>query len=370
MAQKEFTIYRTHHGPVVRELDGKWVSVRLMQEPLKALHAVVLAHQGDAATSRSATRWSSTPTRRTTRSTPTPTAPSRYFHSNFIPEARPEVRLDQAGGRQRSGDGMERRAVDRRDARPAQPGERLALQRQQLAVVGGRPDSPKKRTIPAYVDRGIEREPARRPRDRSAPEQEGLHARLAARGRVSTAICRRSTSDSALVKAWDAAPAGDAAEDEAVRADRAAARMGLPLVGRRRCRRRSAVYWGEEIGRRVGDDSAQGRRLVRRYIVDQARRRISCCRRWPPRPTSSRPTSAAGRRRGATSIASSASPATSCSRSTTRAEHSGRLHLVALGLAGVVRRAHLPGHEEDVRHQRQQLRRGGRVRRPACARGR
>src|SRR5690242_20420860 len=37
MAKKTFTIYRTHHGPIVREADGKWVSVRLMQEPLKAL---------------------------------------------------------------------------------------------------------------------------------------------------------------------------------------------------------------------------------------------------------------------------------------------------------------------------------------------
>ena len=37
MAQKDFTVYRTHHGPIVREADGKWVSVRLMQEPMKAL---------------------------------------------------------------------------------------------------------------------------------------------------------------------------------------------------------------------------------------------------------------------------------------------------------------------------------------------
>jgi acyl-homoserine lactone acylase PvdQ len=37
MAQKKFTVYRTHHGPIVRELNGKWVSVRLMQEPIKAL---------------------------------------------------------------------------------------------------------------------------------------------------------------------------------------------------------------------------------------------------------------------------------------------------------------------------------------------
>ncbi|HSL72752.1 MAG TPA: penicillin acylase family protein, partial [Longimicrobiales bacterium] len=30
MARKEFTVYRTHHGPIVRKADDKWVSVRLM----------------------------------------------------------------------------------------------------------------------------------------------------------------------------------------------------------------------------------------------------------------------------------------------------------------------------------------------------
>ena len=37
MATREFTTYRTHHGPVVRAENGKWVAVRLMEEPLKAL---------------------------------------------------------------------------------------------------------------------------------------------------------------------------------------------------------------------------------------------------------------------------------------------------------------------------------------------
>ena len=37
MAEKHFTVYRTVHGPVIREADGKWVSIRLMQEPIKAL---------------------------------------------------------------------------------------------------------------------------------------------------------------------------------------------------------------------------------------------------------------------------------------------------------------------------------------------
>jgi acyl-homoserine lactone acylase PvdQ len=37
MAQKKFTIYRTHHGPVIREANGKWVTIKLMEEHIKAL---------------------------------------------------------------------------------------------------------------------------------------------------------------------------------------------------------------------------------------------------------------------------------------------------------------------------------------------
>ena len=47
----------------------------------------------------------------------------RLFPFQLHPEARSEVRLDQAGRRQRSGDRMERRALDRRDAGAAQPGQ-------------------------------------------------------------------------------------------------------------------------------------------------------------------------------------------------------------------------------------------------------
>ncbi len=34
---REFTVYRTQHGPIVREVNGQWVAVRMMQEPTKAL---------------------------------------------------------------------------------------------------------------------------------------------------------------------------------------------------------------------------------------------------------------------------------------------------------------------------------------------
>ncbi len=37
MASRKFTVFKTHHGPVVREADGKWVSVALMNRPVQAL---------------------------------------------------------------------------------------------------------------------------------------------------------------------------------------------------------------------------------------------------------------------------------------------------------------------------------------------
>ena len=36
-AWKSFTVYRTHHGPIVQESNGKWVSIALMQKPVEAL---------------------------------------------------------------------------------------------------------------------------------------------------------------------------------------------------------------------------------------------------------------------------------------------------------------------------------------------
>ena len=36
-AEKTITAYFSHHGPIIRAANGKWVAVRLMQEPVKAL---------------------------------------------------------------------------------------------------------------------------------------------------------------------------------------------------------------------------------------------------------------------------------------------------------------------------------------------
>ena len=37
MAVRSFTVYATHHGPIVREQDGKWIAIALMNKPMPAL---------------------------------------------------------------------------------------------------------------------------------------------------------------------------------------------------------------------------------------------------------------------------------------------------------------------------------------------
>jgi acyl-homoserine-lactone acylase len=37
MQSKSFTVFKTHHGPIVRAADGRWISVALMQKPVEAL---------------------------------------------------------------------------------------------------------------------------------------------------------------------------------------------------------------------------------------------------------------------------------------------------------------------------------------------
>jgi acyl-homoserine-lactone acylase len=89
MSQKTITVYRTHHGPIVRSDAGKWISVRMMQEPLKALTQ-----------SYSRTRSTNYKTFRATMELHTNSSNNTifadaegniaYFHANFIPKRNPK----------------------------------------------------------------------------------------------------------------------------------------------------------------------------------------------------------------------------------------------------------------------------------------
>ncbi len=83
--KREFTVYRTHHGPIVREADGKWVSVRLMQEPIKSL-----TQSYTRTRARNYKEYRDVMELHTNSSNNTVYADAdgtiAYFHSNFIPK--------------------------------------------------------------------------------------------------------------------------------------------------------------------------------------------------------------------------------------------------------------------------------------------
>ena len=89
LAQKEFTTYRTHRGPIVRQADGKWVSMRLMEEPLKALN-----QSYSRTKARTLAEYKQVMDIHTNSSNNTLYANAdgdiAYFHSNFIPKRDPK----------------------------------------------------------------------------------------------------------------------------------------------------------------------------------------------------------------------------------------------------------------------------------------
>ena len=91
MAEKKFVVYKTQHGPVVREQDGKWVSVHLMQEPIKALQQSYLRTKA-----KNYKAYRDTMELKANSSNNTIYADAdgtiAYFHGNFIP--RRDTRFD------------------------------------------------------------------------------------------------------------------------------------------------------------------------------------------------------------------------------------------------------------------------------------
>jgi acyl-homoserine lactone acylase PvdQ len=84
MAQKHFTAYYTQHGPVIRVEDGKWVTIRLMQEPVKALMQSYLRTKA-----KNYAEYRQTMELKANSSNNTIYADAdghiAYFHGNFIP---------------------------------------------------------------------------------------------------------------------------------------------------------------------------------------------------------------------------------------------------------------------------------------------
>jgi acyl-homoserine-lactone acylase len=85
MGSRSFTVYHSHHGPIIRAENGKWIAIKLLQEPVAALSQSYLRTKTvDYASFRR------TQDMRTDTSNNTVYADAdgtiAYFHGNFIPK--------------------------------------------------------------------------------------------------------------------------------------------------------------------------------------------------------------------------------------------------------------------------------------------
>jgi acyl-homoserine-lactone acylase len=267
MAKKAFTVYRTHHGPVVREADGKWVSVRLMQEPVKAL-----TQSYSRTKAKDYKSFRQTLELHTNSSNNTIFADAdgaiAYFHSNFIPKR--DTRFDWTKPVDGSDPATEWHGVLSIDETPGllNPATGWLYNTNNWPWSAAGPSSPKRSDFPVYVERGGEN-----PR--------GLHAIrvLEAKKDFTLESLITAAYDSyltefaieipLLLKDYDKTPAANPLK--AKLADQIAVLRGwddrwsaasVPTA--------LAVYWGEDLWQRVTADARKADVSVYEYMQTRA----------------------------------------------------------------------------------------------------
>ncbi|HEV8511805.1 MAG TPA: penicillin acylase family protein, partial [Cyclobacteriaceae bacterium] len=94
ISRKDFTTYRTHHGPIVAQRNKTWISVKLMVEPLKALTQSYLRTK-----SKSLSDFKKTMELKTNSSNNTVYADDQgnisYWHGNFMPRRDAQFNWDE-----------------------------------------------------------------------------------------------------------------------------------------------------------------------------------------------------------------------------------------------------------------------------------
>ena len=251
MSARRFTVYRTIHGPIVMSVDGKWISVRLMQEPVKAL---TQSYTRTKATSYKT--FLETMELHTNSSNNTIFADAdgdiAYFHGNFIP--RRDDKLDWTKPVDGSDPATDWKGLLSVDETPhlLNPANGWLYNSNNWPWSAAGPNSPKREDFPRYVETGTD-ETAR-----------GLHAtRVLEHARNFTLDSLMTEAyDSylpafqimipSLIKAWDDAPAGDETKTKV------AEQIALLRAWDYRWSETSvptalAIFWAEQLGRGSGE---------------------------------------------------------------------------------------------------------------------
>ena len=250
MAKREFAVFRTHHGPIVRAQDGKWVATALMEEPLSALR-----QSWGRTKARGLADYLENLELHTNSSNNTVYADSAgniaYWHSNFVPRRRSDLDwTNPVDGSVSANDWGEPHSVAE-SPNVVNPAVGWLQNTNNWPYSAAGPDSPRKSDYPAYFESGGE-------------NARGIHAIRVLENRrdftLETLAAAAFDSEMpgfeplvpALLRAWDRVPASDP------RKARLAAQVALLRDWDYRWGLESvatslATYWAEDLTERVAD---------------------------------------------------------------------------------------------------------------------
>ena len=267
MAEKAFTVYRSHHGPIVGSVRDKWLSTRLMHEPVKAL----MQSYGRTKAKNHKT-FKQTMELHTNSSNNTIYADAdgniAYFHANFIPRRNPK--FDWTKPVDGSDPETEWNGLLSVDQAPLllNPSSGWLYNSNNWPWSAAGPSSPKKADYPVYVDSGSE-------------NARGLHAIRVLENKKDFTVDSliAAAYDSyltwfekpipALIKAWDGAPATNPLKSKL--SDQIAQLRAWDLRWSVTSVPTSlAVFWGDEIQRKVGGEPRRASMSAPEYIASKA----------------------------------------------------------------------------------------------------
>ncbi|MEO8031938.1 MAG: penicillin acylase family protein [Gemmatimonadota bacterium] len=267
LEQKAFTVYRTGHGPIVREADGKWISVRLMQEPVKAL-----TESYSRTKARNYQEFRQTVELRSNSSNNTVYADAdgniAYFHASFIPKRDP--RFDWNHPVDGSDSATEWNGLLTVEETPSfeNPTNGWIQNTNNSPWTAAGPNSPKQKDFPSYVD-VYEQNPR------------GVHAIRLLEARKDFTLQRLidAAFDSyqpsfallipPLIKDWDRLPRGNPLKDQL--AEQIKLLRGWDYRWSAESVPTSlAVYWGEAFWRVASKDADNENISVYDYMATKA----------------------------------------------------------------------------------------------------
>jgi len=264
MSKKDFTVYYSSHGPIVRRADGKWVAVKMMQEQVKALtQSYTRTKQKDYKS------FAQTMELHTNSSNNTIFADGSgniaYFHGNFIPKRDPK--FDWSKPVDGSDPATEWQGLLSVKESPLllNPASGFIYNSNNWPWSAAGPSSQKKEDFPAWVETGREESPR------------GYHALKVLPGKKDFTLSSLISAayDSYLPSFERMIPPLLKAYDDAQASNPLKAKLAEQIAVLRAWDYRwaaqsvatsLAVFWGEDVSRRVGADARRAGMSSDAYI--------------------------------------------------------------------------------------------------------